>query len=107
MGNIEKDWKLKLRYGKLQTPYKHYTLIGEGFAEKFIEDFACPPGSAFMGIKVWASSHEEAANLIQSVAQDIGFSITGDIEIYDSDPEEPPTGNPYGYEIKFTPFQKD
>ena len=25
----EKDWKLKLRYGRIQTPFHHFTVLAE------------------------------------------------------------------------------
>jgi hypothetical protein len=107
MASAEKDWKLKLRYGKLQTPYKHYTLIAEGIAGNTLDDFSCRAGNAFMGIKVWAVSYDQAAEILQAVAEDQSFSLTNDIKIFDSDPQQPPAENPYGYDINFTPFKKD
>ncbi len=100
----EKDWKLKLRYGKLQTPYKHITLIAEGIAGELEEGFDCPPGNAFMSMKTWASSDEEAADMIQAIGKHIGFDVTGEIQLFDTEPDEPPKEQPYGYDIKFTPF---
>ena len=40
----EKDWKLKLRYGKLKTPYQHYTAIAEGVAGEEMQDFYADQG---------------------------------------------------------------
>jgi hypothetical protein len=105
MENSEKDWKPKLRYGKIQTPYKHFTLIAEGITGELEEGFECPPGNAFMGMKVWAFSDNEAADMIQVIGKQIGFTITGSIQIYDTEPQEPPGENPHGYDIKFTPFE--
>jgi hypothetical protein len=49
----EKDWKLRFRYGKTATPYKHFTLIAEGVVSGPLEHrFSCPTGGAFMGMKV-------------------------------------------------------
>ena len=47
----EKDWKLKLRYGKLATPYQHYTAIAEGVVGQLADGFVCRPGSAFIAMK--------------------------------------------------------
>lgn len=107
MDNSEKDWKLKLRYGKLQTSYKHVTLIAEGIAGELSDGFECSPGSAYMGMKAWVSSDEEAADMIQAIGTQIGFEVTGDIQLYHTEPEEPPKDNPYGYDIKFTPFTEE
>jgi hypothetical protein len=103
----EKDWKLKLRYGKLKTPYKHYTAIAEGVVREGMEDFSCPPGNAFMGMKTWASSPDESADMIRVIGERIGFAVTGRIQIYETEPAEPPRENPYGYDINFTPFRSD
>ena len=103
----EKDWKLKLRYGKLHTPYKHITVIAEGIAGELEDGFDCPPGNAFMSMKTWASSDEEAADMIQVIGNQIGFKVTGNIQLFDTEPNEPPKENPYGYDIKFTPFRAE
>ena len=103
----DKDWKLKLRYGKLKTPSQHYTVIAEGVVSEEMQDFSCPPGTAFMGMKTWASSADESADMIQAIGAQIGFNVTGRIQIYETDPAQPPRDNPYGYDINFTPFGPD
>jgi hypothetical protein len=103
----DKDWKLKLRYGKLKTPYQHYTVIAEGVVREDMKDFSCPPGNAFMGMKTWASSADESADMIQVIGRQIGFNVTGRIQIYETEPTQPPGDNPYGYDITFTPFGSD
>ena len=52
----EEDWKLKLRYGKISTPYEHYTLITDGHILDANKCGVERGGSAFMSMKVWASS---------------------------------------------------
>lgn len=106
MGN-DNDWKLRLRYGQLQTPYKHITLLATGMAGELDENYGCPPGAAIMGMKVWALSDEEAAEMIQVIGREIGFKVTGNIRIYYTAPEQPPTENPYGYDINFTPIRDE
>ena len=54
------DWKLRLRYGRLETPYSHFTLLGAGELRDAVEWSDCPPGPAILGMKIWASSHDEA-----------------------------------------------
>ena len=98
-----KDWKLKLRYGQLQTPYSHYTVIADGIAEAVPEVFVCPPGRTFIGMKVWADSAGEAENMIRVIGRDIGFVVTGRIYVYASEPLNPPQENPGAYDITFTP----
>ncbi|MEO6540793.1 MAG: hypothetical protein ABIN74_07390 [Ferruginibacter sp.] len=107
MEENEKDWKLKLRYGKLKTPYKHFTILAEGEVDELDGGFECPKGNAFMGMKIWAKSIEGSSDVYQSIAEQIGFKITGNLDIFDSAPEQPPSENPSGYDINFTPFQKD
>ena len=100
----ENDWKLKLRYAKISTPYTHYTIIAEGKVEDELEGFMCPKGNAFMGMKIWAESTEQSVDVFQSISQNIKFKITGKLQIYESEPNEPPKENPSGYDITFTPF---
>lgn len=101
---FDNDWKLKLRYGKIKTAYEHFSVIADGVAKDVADGFDCQNGNAFMGMKVWASDTEEAADMAQVIGDQIGFSVTGRIQIYKSEPEEPPRENPYGYSIKFTPY---
>lgn len=98
------DWKLKLRYGKESTPYQHFTVLCDGFVTNGDNEFGCPEGSAVMAIKVWAEDEEQAADMLQVIGTQIGFSAKGDIEIYKTEPEEPPKENPFGYDINFTPY---
>ena len=104
MENTNKDWKLKLRYGKLQTPFKHVTILAEGVVRELRDGYVCPPGDAFMGMKAWALSDEQAADMIKTIGSQIGFEVTGEIQIYYSEPLEPPQENPYGYDINFHSF---
>ncbi len=103
---IDKDWKLKLRYGKLQTPFQHFTLLAHGIVGDLEDGFSCPTGSAIMGMKVWATDSDEAADMIQVISENIGFTVTGNIEVYSTDPVEPPGDNPHGYDIQFTPYKE-
>jgi hypothetical protein len=103
MDDKYKNWKLKLRYGKLLTSYKHFTTITKGTVE-VASEFS--PGSAFMAIKVWAITYDDAADLVESVARQVCFTITGKIEIFDTEPQEPPKEDAYGYDLGFTYFQE-
>jgi hypothetical protein len=100
----DKAWKLKLRYGRLKTPYSHYTVLAEGIVGRLSEGFSCRPGPAWMGIKAWASSSGESADMIRAIGQQVGFTVTGRVHVYSTDPEQPPGENPLGYDITFTPF---
>ena len=100
-------WKVKLRYGKTSTPYQHYTVLADGVVEALRQGFECRPGRAWMGIKVWAASPDEAFGMTKAIAHDIGFVQDGKMELYSTDPSEPPGENPYGYDIRFTPYDED
>lgn len=104
METFDKDWKLKLRYGKLITPFQHYTIIAEGLMTDEIKESKFTKGKGFMGMKIWASSNEESTDVFQSVGIQIGFKITGNILVYKSDPLEPPRESPYAYDINFSRF---
>jgi hypothetical protein len=100
----DRDWKLKLRYGKSKTEFQHFTTIAEGVAGKLSDGFTCRPGKAIFGMKVWASSIEEAADMARVISRQIGFALVGKIDIYKTEPSKPPAKNPHGYDIQFTPF---
>jgi hypothetical protein len=103
-----KSWKLKHRHGIIKTPFTHFSLIAEGIVEDELQHgFECPQGNAFMGMKVWAASDEEAINMIKTIGEQIGFITTKRVYIYSTEPAEPPGENPHGYDINFTPFKDD
>lgn len=102
---MDKDWKLKLRYGKTKTPFKHFSVIADGVVRELADCFECEPGSAWMSMKTWSHSSDECADMIKYVGGEIGFECKGKIEIYETDPTEPPKDNPYGYDINFTPYE--
>ncbi len=101
------SWKAQLRYGKIQTTLRHFTALAEGTAGKLPEGFVCRPGHAFMAMKTWASSAGQSADMIRAIGERIGFKVTGDIQIYETEPHLPPREKPHGYDIKFTPFDPD
>jgi len=47
----DKNWKLKLRFGLLRTPYKHFTVVAEGVAGHLVDGYSCPPASACLAMK--------------------------------------------------------
>jgi hypothetical protein len=102
-----KHWKLKLRYGQLTTPYQHFTAIAEGEVTRPADGFSCSAGPAFMGMKMWASSIDESGDMVQAIGRNIGFLITGRIQIYRTEPTSPPAERPYGYDINFKRFRAD
>ncbi|SOD14697.1 hypothetical protein [Pedobacter xixiisoli] len=101
-----KDWKLKLRYGKIKTPYKHFTIIGNCEVGNLIDEFSCRPGPAYVSMKVWTLDYKQAAEIFSSVGNQIGFTPYDDVEIYDSEAVNPPKEDPFAYDINFTPYAK-
>ncbi|MET0637953.1 MAG: hypothetical protein ABWZ25_18115 [Chitinophagaceae bacterium] len=104
MSEFNNDWKLNLRYGKTSTTFTHVTILAEGVVGKLQDGFSCRPGQAFMGMKAWVPSDDEAVDMIRSIGGQIGFDVSGKIEIYHTDPQEPPSESPSAYDIMFTPF---
>jgi len=99
----EKNWKLKLRYGKLKTPYQHYTVIVPVAINEYID---AQPGTAYAGINMWATDTNEATDIVVSLGKQAGFLITGKIEVYKTDPVQAPEENAYAYDINFTYYNK-
>jgi hypothetical protein len=105
MSEGHRDWKLKLRHGHLTTPFTHFTVMAEGVAGTLSDGFECCPGSAIMTMKVWAMSAEQAAEMITSIGGRIGFRVASGIDVYVTEPTDAPQEQPYGYDIRFTPFE--
>lgn len=104
---MEEDWKLRLRYGKLSTPYTHYTVLADGEVRELTDDFECKPGKAWMAMKAWSNSADEATDMIQEIGEQVGFIITGKIMVYTTEPVKPPSENPHAYDINFTPYNEE
>ena len=101
------DWRLKLRYGQLKTPFTHCTVIARGRIVAPHPEFNTTVGNAYMGMKVWASSYDEAADMTAVIGKELGFIVRGKIEVFNTAPEQPPRDKPHGYSINFTPFRDD
>ena len=101
------NWKLELRYGRLATPYKHFTAIADGVAGELQDGFECRPGPAVMSIKTWAGDADESAHMARLIGQQIGFSVSGQVEIFETEAEQPPGDRPHGYDINFVPYDDD
>jgi len=102
---MEKNWKLKLRFGKIKTPFIHYTLIAPVLISGYNEIYSAEPGNAFVGIKVWAENMDKAAELFKCLAEDAEFKIIGNIEIYETNPIEPPKDISFSYGINFSYYE--
>jgi hypothetical protein len=105
--DLLKNWKLKLRYGKLKTAFRHFTLIGDGEIAESNTDFGTTKGAAaFFTIKVWARDQEEAVRMLAVIGRDVGFSATGEVNVYLTDPEQPPGEHPSGYDLGFSQYER-
>ena len=60
-----------------------------------------------MGMKTWASSPDESADMVRVIGSQIGFTVTGRIQVYETEPVQPPGDTPRGYDITFTPFDSE
>lgn len=99
----DNHWTVKLKDGRLTTPYKHFSVLATGVAgEDLADPFFCPPGNAIMGMKIWAPSAQEAGEMAHALGKQIRFRVTR-IEIYETKPTEPPGEQPFGYGVDFTP----
>lgn len=101
------NWKLELRYGRLVTPYTHFTAIADGVVGELRDGFECRPGPAFMSMKTWAADADDSADMARLIGQQLGFSVTGKIEVYTTEAEQPPGDRPSGYNIGFIPYDED
>jgi hypothetical protein len=107
MSDDPKDWKRKLRYGKVKTEFKHFTALADGVVGNLTSGFECRPGRAWMAMKTWAIDADESADMIQVIGREIGFKVDGRIQIYSTEPTQPPSDKLHGYDIKFTPYDED
>jgi|JI8StandDraft_2_1071088.scaffolds.fasta_scaffold195789_1 hypothetical protein len=102
-----KDWKLKLRYGKMTTPFTHFTILGNSEIGEVTEGFSCRPGPGYVGMKIWATDTQEAADIFFDIGSKVGFVPYNKVEVYETDAEEPPREKPYAYDITFMPYDEN
>ena len=106
-----KDWFLKLKYGKIKTPFQHYTVLLDVYAGKEITDYnsnVCPEGNAWMSVKVWANDADEAADIACALASNLGLALNknNSIQVFSTKPEMPPQEKPFAYDSNFTPYDE-
>lgn len=89
------------------TPYTHFTVIADGMAGNLTDGFECPTGPAIMSMNTWALDTEQALDIIRTIGEQIGFQVSGEVQIYQTDPSQPPTETLSGYGINFTPYEED
>ncbi len=103
MSTAETQPEATLKYEKYTTEYNHYTALAAGTVSDG-QTFNCPDGHAYLGMKMWVKSVEECAELFKAVGMQIGFTATDQVEIYETEPIEPPAERTYAYDINFNPF---
>jgi hypothetical protein len=104
---VNTDWKLRLRYGRLQTPYTHFTLIADGALTRPNEKLDGKPGKAFLGAKIWAKDGDQAFDIFRDVADRAGFEIRDKIDLWTTEPKHPPGDIPSVHDPKLTPYRED
>jgi hypothetical protein len=100
-----KDWKLKLHYGQTDTRYEHFAMVADGEVLEANADFKTEVGPCVLSMKAWAKDTEEAAEMMIAISNHLGFKMAGKIDIYATEPDAPPKEKPYGYDLKFTPYE--
>jgi hypothetical protein len=102
-----RDWKLRLQYGQLTTAFKHFTVLADGVVGELGDGFECRPGRAWMSMKTWAADSDESIDMIRVIGNRIGFTVDGRVEVYVTEPDQPPGEKPHGYDIRFTPYDEN
>ncbi|MCV9965484.1 hypothetical protein OIU34_26760 [Pararhizobium sp. BT-229] len=97
-----------MRYGKLKTAFRHFTIIADGEIATSNPDYGTTAGAAaFFSMKAWALDSEQAADMVVTIGQHLGFESTGEIQLYDTDPEEPPGEKPRAYNLNFHQYSRE
>jgi hypothetical protein len=99
------NWKLLLRYGRLKTPYEHFTVLADVCVIEADADLGSQLGPAWLAMKAWASSADAAGELVAAIAPQIGAEVGGRVEVYSSEPAEPPRDVPFAYDPSFTAYE--
>jgi hypothetical protein len=105
--DIDADWRLKLRHGRLTTPYTHFTLIADGQIVQPMPVNGEVCSRAFMRLKIWAEHGQAAQDILLSFAPDVGFEVLGNIYIYETEPDIPPRSAPTAYDLGFNLYTDD
>ena len=100
------EWQQRLERSTATTKYTHFTVLAEGVVAvgSLGDGFSCRPGPTLMTMHVWAGDSAEAADMIHGIGTGIGFSFTGPITVFITDPRQLPKRSPFGYEINFEPY---
>ncbi|PJC87557.1 hypothetical protein CSW98_00030 [Vibrio sp. HA2012] len=88
------------------TPYSHFTVLADGEVGELTDGFECPKGMAIMSMNIWALNEKQSVDVCIAIGKQIGFQVSGEVQIYQTEPSESPGDNPFGYGIKFTPYEE-
>ncbi|OWV83950.1 hypothetical protein ATY75_05115 [Rhizobium sp. N122] len=100
-----KNWRLKLRYGKLKTAFRHFAVIADGEVVTSNVDFGTTAGSAaFFSMQAWAIDSEQATDMVVRIGRDVGFEASGRVYVYSTEPQQPPGQNPHAYGLNFRQY---
>jgi hypothetical protein len=94
-----------LRYGRLETPYEHFTVLADVRVIEGDADLGSQVGLAWLSMKVWALSADAAADLIGAIAPQMGAEVHGSVDVYSSEPVEPPRDEPFAYDPNFVAYE--
>lgn len=87
--------------------FSHFTLVADGEVLEANTEFETFPGPAFCTMKVWADNADMAANMLASIAPQLGFQPAGELEVYETDPDLPAEDQPFAYHVTFTAYTDD
>jgi hypothetical protein len=79
----------------------------DGHVVEVSDELETELGPAWLAIKVWARDTDDAAALVEAIAPELGFEIRGRVEIYTTEPVEPPRDVPYGYDPVFGSYVEE
>jgi hypothetical protein len=99
------NWRLLLRSGRLKTPYEHFAVIADVQVIEANADLGSQVGPAWMGVGVWASSAQAAADFICNIPPQGGWEVRGEVKVYKTEPDEPPQDMPFAYNFNFAAYE--
>jgi hypothetical protein len=87
--------------------YSHFTLVADGEVVSANPDSDTQPGPAICTMKVWADTADTAADMLVSIAPQLGFQPAGEMEVYETEPVLPAEDRPFAYQVTFTAYCDD
>ena len=87
------------------SEFKHFSLVAGGDT---MEGHAVPDGRvgpSVMSLKVWASSVEEAVEVIISIGNEVGFKIEQNVEVFRSKATQMARDETFAYDVRVLPCE--